>query len=765
MKNTSAATLLILLAGAGLAMGSDSLPKFPEAYGYVDGADFHFEREIAPGITHRFDSFSTGPLTINTVILDMGRPDLTLEVEKGNDDLYGNETVTAMVKRLADPKARPLVAINADFWATGHVPVGPFVDEGMVWKGIWREPAAETPRTRSVFAFDDQHHFHIGLPDLSFTLRGTDPGQTFGIECVNVTAPWTDIVLYTWPGTGGISPPTDPVKQIVLSADGDEWLPNAPITVTVDSIGGRETSIANKSTFLLHTSQPPEWIKEGAQLTLSASFANLPGKILGMSGGLPRLLENGRVVVETSSREEGAGKSFATDLHPRTAIGMRPDGRTLVLAVVDGRQPRRSVGINLYDLAAYMQSMGCDRAMNLDGGGSSTMVAGNQLVNFPSDAGGPRAVSNAIVFRRTAPLGEPTTLTLVPSRAIIPTGGAIEFQHEARDASGEIVPLDTAAWPKESLSVSRGSFTALGARSLSVTGGGDLDASLALASADGTKTLTGEAHLTAVDPVALAFTPPLLLVNEGDEEDVLLRATAPEGTSYHGGYTVPGIEVPPFLQYDQATRTLKAVGKGKGIIRARLGKLEARLPVAVGEYDQRSLLDFDTLVADPMRDWIVYTNANKDGSNITLDKDNKKEGAAAWRFDYAMAKGGTTKLALPLNVAIPRDAAEIGLWIYGDGNQHWLRAELKDSRGETYLLDMTTSKAGIFWENEWKFVTASLAKPAPRGRTKTAAVPPLTLETLYIVQPQEAAKKDGSIWLDGLGVLDLPADLKAEMEK
>jgi exopolysaccharide biosynthesis protein len=64
----------------------------------------------------------------------------------------------------------------------------------------------------------------------------------------------------------------------------------------------------------------------------------------------------------------------------------------LTLLVVDGRQPRLSVGMRLSELAAEMSRLGCDSALNLDGGGSTTLVYRNsrthkiQVVNSPSDS-------------------------------------------------------------------------------------------------------------------------------------------------------------------------------------------------------------------------------------------------------------------------------------------------------------------------------------------------------------------------------------------
>ena len=78
------------------------------------------------------------------------------------------------------------------------------------------------------------------------------------------------------------------------------------------------------------------------------------------------------------------------DLHPRSAAGYSRNGRYLYLLVVDGRQPHYSEGMTLAELAQFMLSMGAQYAMNLDGGGSSTLVVQDadgkpRVLNSPID--------------------------------------------------------------------------------------------------------------------------------------------------------------------------------------------------------------------------------------------------------------------------------------------------------------------------------------------------------------------------------------------
>jgi exopolysaccharide biosynthesis protein len=80
---------------------------------------------------------------------------------------------------------------------------------------------------------------------------------------------------------------------------------------------------------------------------------------------------------------------------PRTLAGVRPDG-TLLLVTVDGRRPGWSVGMTLPEAARLMRSLGASDALNLGGGGSTTMTVRGQVVNRPSDRGGERPVGDGL---------------------------------------------------------------------------------------------------------------------------------------------------------------------------------------------------------------------------------------------------------------------------------------------------------------------------------------------------------------------------------
>jgi exopolysaccharide biosynthesis protein len=97
----------------------------------------------------------------------------------------------------------------------------------------------------------------------------------------------------------------------------------------------------------------------------------------------PGLVENGEISVSLDS-EVGRAKAS----NPRTAIGVIDDLH-YVFVVSDGRTDD-SEGLSLYELASFMDQLGVQTAYNLDGGGSSTMVFRNQIINNPTGGFGDR---------------------------------------------------------------------------------------------------------------------------------------------------------------------------------------------------------------------------------------------------------------------------------------------------------------------------------------------------------------------------------------
>lgn len=125
-------------------------------------------------------------------------------------------------------------------------------------------------------------------------------------------------------------------------------------------------------------------------------------------GGRPLVVDQGVALdpVPPYSRD-GCSPHFC-ELHPRTAAGINQDGTALILATIDGRYTG-AAGMTTKQVGTLMVEMGAWRALNMDGGGSTTMYIENQggVVNSPSD-GSVRTVSNHLGIQIVEPVGDLT---------------------------------------------------------------------------------------------------------------------------------------------------------------------------------------------------------------------------------------------------------------------------------------------------------------------------------------------------------------------
>lgn len=118
------------------------------------------------------------------------------------------------------------------------------------------------------------------------------------------------------------------------------------------------------------------------------------------------VMVSGPLLIFDHHSEKLDSVAFNKTRHPRSAIGIKPNGNVLMFTV-DGRQAN-SAGMSLFELAKIMKWLGCAAAINLDGGGSTTLwldgIGENGVVNYPSDNkkwdhNGQRKVANVIFIK------------------------------------------------------------------------------------------------------------------------------------------------------------------------------------------------------------------------------------------------------------------------------------------------------------------------------------------------------------------------------
>lgn len=390
------------------ACGWAATPRQPSGAPY----DSTFAEQVAPGIVHRRLIATHGPFTINVVEVDLHRRDLAVEEMHAFDSLRGRERTTAMVARRAATGTPVIVAVNADFFslATGENENNQVVN-GEILKGV---PVTDSP-------FDSLHTIHTqfgmtcaGRPVMErFAFAGvvlTPPPSValLPLDAINYQPHGDAMVLYT--ALYGTTPrdstgrPTVEAPLRLASHRGD--------TLFYRSTGvpheGGGTVLRRGEATLAGTGAAAEVVRRLAgslgpstDLRIIARFIPDRGRLCTLVGGWPRLLADGRNIADSVDRLEGTFPRFSVTRHPRTGVGFSRDSTTLFLITVDGRSESSS-GMSLAEFASLMQSLGVFQGVNLDGGGSTTLVLRGALANHPSDSTGERAVGNAILIERVS---------------------------------------------------------------------------------------------------------------------------------------------------------------------------------------------------------------------------------------------------------------------------------------------------------------------------------------------------------------------------
>jgi len=199
--------------------------------------------------------------------------------------------------------------------------------------------------------------------------------------------------------------------------NGTEWvLSGKPLKVVAMRIDTGKTPIPRDGVVLSYggLDLPPnlDWLLPDVEVTLTTTWKILNGtpdarfeSAREIVNGAGLLVRAGSLMSGWQAAENLVPATFTDVRHPRTLMGVDRGG-ALWLAAIDGRQPDHSVGMTFAELQGLCKRLDLQNALNLDGGGSTTMVVGSEIVNKPSDATGPRPVSDAILVKAKPGAGQ-----------------------------------------------------------------------------------------------------------------------------------------------------------------------------------------------------------------------------------------------------------------------------------------------------------------------------------------------------------------------
>ncbi len=374
--------ILLLGLGTGIVLMFWTLPVFS---GHLTSV---LNPKAARGMIYFHDSERKVPWSMHVVKISRTRKDLEVHSVMGGGTNQGMTLVSEQIKRIPSEWGRPVAAINGDLY--NEHPDYPGDPEGL--QIVHGELVSGPSPTRVCCWIDAEGNPHRDDVRSRFAVTWPDGSSTpFGL---NQALTNSAAVLYT--SALGSSTRTHAGLELVLERDADTpWLPleiGCTYTARIRSLSETGNSPLTRDTLVLAL---------GADLVKRTPKVG-PGEILRVSTETAPLLAGVRTAIGGGPTLVAEGKARGWDglnlRHPRTAIGWNNDH--LFLVVVDGRQLRVSLGMTFPELADYLVKLGCQEAIALDGGGSTTCWAYGNVMNSPSQ-GRPRPAANALVVLQT----------------------------------------------------------------------------------------------------------------------------------------------------------------------------------------------------------------------------------------------------------------------------------------------------------------------------------------------------------------------------
>ena len=637
--------------------------------------------------TNVFWSTAYSDLRTENLITYTPNDDVTPIVTYG-DTLTACSTLTTAAKRLEGEGYRVVAGINGDFFNFGTgLPIGLVVTEGQLRSsdggyyaiGFLEDGSAVLGKPGLKVTADLGYQVDDGYGTLTRVVR-----QLSGVNKARVSS--GGIYLYTYDfnakhTTGN----TEPGVDVVCTVEDGELAIGGALTLTVEQVveATAATAIAPDQVVLSVNLQSNSFyidalrnLPVGSTVTVSAEAADERwNEVRYALGALYSLVEDGAVV---SGLPSGAD--------PRTAVGQKRDG-TLVFYTIDGRKSGHSIGATLQQVAQRLIELGCETALCLDGGGSTTLTVTEpddtaaQTINTPS-GGSERSVSNQIfLVADSEPSGKLSHFYVKADSQYVLAGSKVNISAAAVDTN--FIPMEDARFDLEA-------------------DDGDLDGNVLLTpDYDCDITVTADHRGKTGSTVVHVIETPDDVAIRGGDNSILTALTAAPGSTVQLRATAAYQHMP--LKADNAAfrwsvdggvGTITADGQftatapGTGTIAVSAGGKRVSIPVTVSKLALNVVEDFESART-------VFDGNGTGGLTFTRTTaaDAVRYGRAAGRLDYTL-DAGTGYAAQWLSDASTdidnRIYTSLSMWVYGDGSGNQLELVYSDSFGDTLTRTVTT---------------------------------------------------------------------------
>ncbi|CAM4414027.1 phosphodiester glycosidase family protein [Paenibacillus alkaliterrae] len=696
---------------------------------------------------------------VHVIEVDLTNPYVSLNVISGKNNSIGQ--VNSILNMSKENGA--VAAINADVFVMGTegAPLGAQVSGSM----IMSSPASLT----GMYAFSVSKDRKPSIDHYTFEgLVTAADGSTFPLEGVNQSA--------YYPETNGAQYSHVNVMYIYTSAWGGAERPKNSFTKPTEVFvrnGVIEAISINEAIpgqvpadgYILRThgtaaAYVKEHLKVGEPLVADYSLVSQttkvkvdPASLEMLAGGHTLLVNNGAASAYSRDVAGVSGSSYTS----RSGVGYSKDGTKVYL--ITSERNGGNTGLNLKELQQIMVQLGVDKGVNLDGGGSTTMVERPlgttwlQLAHPTQYGTTQRSVANGIGVFTSAPEGQLKGISVSGSKVLF-IGQQASYSLRSYDTYYNPIAVDntSAVWSStKAVGTFEGNtFTAAkaGKTSLSVK--------------SGAISTQYEVEVVGKDQIAsLTIDNAVGSLSKGATTAVPLTVKLKNGNSYKlSGDSVEWqfIGFTAVQEGDSLTVESVDAGVSTGYAIARYDGYAAMIPFTQGE----TVMTFEDFEKSTYAITSEVTPAETKGRVKLVSDLPEQPSPRALQLDYDFTNGTGTKASYAAfgsnGRTLPGAPISMTVDLYSDNSLNWVRAEFLDANGKAYLLNLAKQ---LDWDG-WKTVKVNLSSDGMKFPVKLKRVYVVTLPE---VQDERAAA--GAIALDNMKLQYSPTaatDTNAKIE-
>ena len=586
--------------------------------------------------------------------------------------LTDRSTVSAMAKQLEAEGYRVVAGFNGDFYNVNTgLPIGMVVTEGIL---------RSSDAGYHAIGFRKDGSAVLGKPgvkvtaELGYRASGTSTEvvrQVMGVNKARVSA--GGIYLYTYDfNSKHTTGTTEAGVDVLCTVEDGELAIGETVTLTVDRVveTAASTSIGKDQMVLSANLKSDAYhvdalrnIPVGSEITLKITASDEDWEDVECAvGGLYSLVENGEVV-----------SGLAAGVNPRTAVGQKRDG-TLIFYTIDGRKPGYSIGASLTQVAQRMIELGCETALCLDGGGSTTLAITEpdemaaKTYNTPSD-GVERAVTNQIfLVADNEPSGRLSHFYVRADHDYVLAGSQVNLSAAAVDTN--YIPMDRSY----ELTASAGSLNGTvlttpsegGEISVTASGGSKRGSTTVYAVADPDEIIIRNSSDVAIKELEVAPGTETKLTASAVYNHLPLHADA-EAFTWEVEGKIGSID-------EQGSFIAGSTGDGKIIVTA--GERSVEIDVTVTRLPLKTVEDFE-------EERTIFDGTTSDSIRFSLDDGTEtvRMGYVSGKLEYTLSAENSfaAEWLADDSTRINSDLyTSLNVWVYGDGSRNILNLLYSD---------------------------------------------------------------------------------------